>query len=82
MKVNYQELHDAMQALVMAASQLQQVIVGDFPEVRQRIAEYTAEGEYAKDPVSELIFTRVRCAALCREMERLPTGSAAASQGE
>jgi hypothetical protein len=49
--VDFQKLHDVLQELVQAAGQVHVVVTADFPEVREKIREWVAEGEYAVDPL-------------------------------
>ncbi len=70
-QVDFQKLHDAMQELVMAAGQAHRIVTADFPEVREKIREWVAEGEYHVDPLTRLFEATERASEIVREMERL-----------
>jgi hypothetical protein len=69
--VDLQQLHDVMQELIQRAGQVHLVVTADFPDVREKIREYVAEGEYAVDPFTKLFESIERAAAIVREMERV-----------
>jgi hypothetical protein len=68
--VDFQKLHDVLQELVQAAGQVHVVVTADFPEVREKIREWVAEGEYAVDPFTRLFEIKERAAEIVQEMER------------
>lgn len=68
----FQQTHDALVAVTIAAQELTTFLRADCPEVEKRIADLIMHNELAGDPIAKLSKATEAASEIARKMERLP----------